>query len=547
MRCLLLVLVLALGACAQVPTSGPIVEVDQQVTDTANSSFVRVIARPPQPGMTQSQIVQGFLDAASGFEDDHAVAKEYLTSEEAGRWNPTTGTRVYGNATVSLAQPTDTSVVLTASQVGLISDRSQYVQSPPASLMEVPFELQRVGADWRISRAPQGLLLSRAAVERSFREFDTYYVARPGGILAPNPILFQSSQADITTDLVKELVAGPSRWLAPSVINAFPSGTQVRSVTVTDGVALVDFSVTIVGADGVARQQLSAQLVWTLRQIASIRAVTITAEGQVLDIPGSQNPLSRTAWADYDPDGLSGAVNYYVDRGGRLYSVDSANTASPAVGAAGTAEPAVSNPLISIDQTAAAATDDAGTLLTTQLEPDSKWRDGPTARSRGGSWDRTGLIWVPVDGGVRVINVLGARDVACPLAGVSSVQISRDGSRAAVISDGRAYLLRVDRSVTTPALVGPRLLSEVPVRAASWLNANSVVLLTTVTEQPAQVATVDLGLYTMRYLGGPPRASSVAAAPDRAVLSGTAEGQIWAFNGSTWVPVTEGRQPRYPG
>ena len=143
--------------------------------------------------------------------------------------------------------------------------------------------------------------------------------------------------------------------------------------------------------------------------------------------------------------------------------------------------------------------------------------------------------------------MLGARDVACPLAAITSVQVARDGSRATVISDGRAYLLRVDRSTTIPALVGPRLLSEVQVRAASWLNANSVVLLTTATDQPAQVATVDLGLYTMRYLGGPPRARSVAAAPDRAVLSGTADGQIWAFNGATWVPVLEGRQPRYPG
>jgi hypothetical protein len=331
------------------------------------------------------------------------------------------------------------------------------------------------------------------------------------------------------------------------VINAFPPGTQVRSVAVTDGIARVDLSAAVVGADAVARQQLSAQLVWTLRQIAAIRAVTITADGQLLDIPGAQNPLPRTAWADYDPDGLSGTINYYVARGGRLYSVDTANSASQAPGAAGTADPPVSHPLISIDQTAAAATDDTGTLLTTQLEEDSKWRDGPQSSSQGGSWDRTGLLWLPVDGGVRVVNVLGARDVACPLAAVSSVQISRDGSRATVISDGRAYLLRVDRSVTTPALVGPRLLSEVQVRAAAWLNANTVVLLTTVTDQPAQVATVDLGLYTMRYLGGPPQARTVAAAPDRAVLSGTADGQIWAFNGATWVPVLDGRQPRYPG
>lgn len=547
MRRLLLAIILLLAACARVPTSGPIVEVDQPVTDTANNSFVRVLARPPQPGMSQTEIVQGFLDAASGFEDDHAVAKEYLTTEEAARWNPTTGTRVYGNDTQTLAQPSETTVLLTASQVGLISDRSQYVQSPPASLMEVEFELQKDGADWRISRAPQGLLLSRAAVERSFREFNTYYVARPGGILAPNSILFQSSKPDIVSDLVKELVAGPSRWLAPSVINAFPVGTTVRSVTVTDGVAFVDLSSQVQDADGVARQQLSAQVVWTLRQIASIRAVTIASEGQPLAIPGVPNPVPRTAWADYDPDGLAGAVNYYLIRGGRVYSVDTANTATQVPGAPGIADPPVSDPLISMDQTAAAVTDDTGRLLTAQLETDSKWRDGPLMASRGGSWDRTGLLWLPVGGAVKVVNVLGEREVACSLSDISSVQVSRDGSRATVISAGRAYLLRVDRSSDTPALVGPRLLSDIPLRAAAWLNANTMVLLTRAKEQPAQVATVELGLYTVRYLGGPPQARTVAAAPDLAVLSGTADGQIWAFNGATWVPVLEGRQPRYPG
>ena len=92
-------LLVLLAGCAQVPTSGPVVEVDQQVTDTGTTSFVRVLARPPQPGMTPSEIVQGFLDAASGFEDAHAVAKEYLTPAAARQWNPSLGVRVYGNDT----------------------------------------------------------------------------------------------------------------------------------------------------------------------------------------------------------------------------------------------------------------------------------------------------------------------------------------------------------------------------------------------------------------------------------------------------------------
>ena len=32
-----------------------------------------------------------------------------------------------------------------------------------------------------VDLVPEGLLLSRAAVERSYREFQTYFVAKPGG------------------------------------------------------------------------------------------------------------------------------------------------------------------------------------------------------------------------------------------------------------------------------------------------------------------------------------------------------------------------------
>ncbi len=372
-------------------------------------------------------------------------------------------------------------------------------------------------------------------------------MARPGGILAPNPVLFRSSQGDVTVDLVSALVAGPSRWLGPAVINGFPSGTAVQGVSVTDGVAVVDFNQAILNADPVARQQLSAQLIWTLRQIATISALIITADGQPVEVPGAQTPQPRTAWPDYDPDGLSGAATAYIARSGRILALDAAATAVPVAGSAGTAEPPVTDPLVSLDQTALAATDTTGVLLTTQAETQSQWRRGPVANTRGGSWDRTGLLWVAVDGGVQVVNVLGVRDVVCPLSDITSVQIARDGSRAVVVSDGRAYVLRVDRTATTPALAGPRLLADVSVRGAVWASATTVAMLTRALDQPPQVATVDLGLFTLRYLGGPPRARTVAAAPDRPLLSGTGDGQIWSFNGSTWIPSVPGRSPRYPG
>lgn len=546
-RALALLGVLLLAACAQVPTSGPIVEVDQPVTDVGTSSFVRVLARPPQPGMDPTQIVQGFLDAASGFEDGHAVARQYLTSEAAATWNPQAGVRVYGNDTENLSAPSDEIVTMTASQVGFISARAQYVQSPPDAALAVQFDVVRVGSEWRISRAPQGLLLSRAAVERSYREYQTYYVADPGGILAPNAVLFASSQRDVTADLVAALLAGPSRWLAPAVTSAFPVGTRLNGVSVTDGVATVDFSDQVLSADDQARQQLSAQLVWTLRQVGTIGAVEITADGQPVEVPGVPLQQPRSSWADYDPDGLAADATYYLIRGGGVHTLDPSNTAVRVSGAAGTVPPEVRDPLVSLDETAVAATDSLGRVRTAALEEGSRWRSGPAAPTRGGSWDRTGLLWVAAGGGVEVINVLGQRPVDCPLPGVTSVQIARDGSRAVVIAGRTPYLMRVDRSGSSPALVAPRLLTSGPVRAAAWASATGVALLAVPDGQPPQIATVDLGLLTVRYLGGPPQARTVAAAPDRPILSGTADGQIWYFNGTTWIPTTSGRQPRYPG
>jgi hypothetical protein len=209
--------------------------------------------------------------------------------------------------------------------------------------------------------------------------------------------------------------------------------------------------------------------------------------------------------------------------------------------------------LISLAQTTIAATDPAGQVLRADLVTPSRWRDALTdGDTRGGSWDRTGALWLPDrQGRVQIVSVLGSQNVPTPLDDVVSVQISRDGSRAVVLAGPRsgatAYLMRVDRTTGPPRLSRPREIATGPVRAAAWVSATQAALLVNEPDQPPQVATVDLGLFSVRLLGGPPRARTVAAAPDRPLLSGTADAQIWEFNGTTWVPLTPGEHPRYPG
>ena len=45
---------------ARVPTSGPIKQ-GEEIGGFQDDQVIRVIARPPRPGMTQLQVVQGFI------------------------------------------------------------------------------------------------------------------------------------------------------------------------------------------------------------------------------------------------------------------------------------------------------------------------------------------------------------------------------------------------------------------------------------------------------------------------------------------------------
>jgi hypothetical protein len=105
-----------LAACAVIPTSGPIqqgAEVGVETTD----QVIRVIARPPQSDMTPTEIVSGFLQASASFEDDHAVAREYLTPQAAVMWDPSINVSVY-DGVPTIVPDGVTAVDMTATRVG---------------------------------------------------------------------------------------------------------------------------------------------------------------------------------------------------------------------------------------------------------------------------------------------------------------------------------------------------------------------------------------------------------------------------------------------
>ena len=49
---------------------------------------LRIVPEGPAPGAEPAAVVSGFLRAGAGFDDDHAVARSYLTTEASSVWNP---------------------------------------------------------------------------------------------------------------------------------------------------------------------------------------------------------------------------------------------------------------------------------------------------------------------------------------------------------------------------------------------------------------------------------------------------------------------------
>lgn len=545
---------LLVGGCAQVPTTGPVVpvdEVDQTVPDT---SFVRALAQRPTDGMTQPEIVQGFLDAASGFDDGHAVAREYLTPAAAANWDPAARALVFQNGTLSLTQDGERVITVQATRTGLISPSADFNPSEPGSLLQTEFRLVQIDGQWRISNPPQGLLLSQTDMFRSFRTVSTYFIAQPSAVLAPNPLLLPNNRPDLPTTLVNSLLSGPSRWLAPAVRTGFPTGTRLSdgAVTVVDGVAEVDLTDEVVGTTQEQRTELSAQLVWTLKQVPGVTAVRVTAGGEPLVIDGVDPVQGRDSWPTFNPAGLAAGAPLYFTRNSRVLQFNGVDPATAVPGPAGLTGASVEWPVVSPVQPTLAATRFDGSLAFTQLLADSSWETSASeTTTRGASLDRTGWLWTPVGDRLELVNLLAVilRTPPTP-SPVRAIEVSRDGSRAIFVSGAggqrSAYVVRIDRS-SLPTPQAPRLLPVGSVRAAAWSGPDQVALLVKPAGEPAQIALVELADQQVRLLGGPPEAVSVAAAPGRPLVSGTADGRIWEYRGQTWVPVLAGEDPRYPG
>lgn len=546
---------------AQVPTSGPIEQGDQVGVDPEDQ-FIRVIARAPLPGMTPEEIVQGFLDASASFDDDHAVARSYLTPAASRAWDTNAGVTVYEGAPALTSL--GAAVSFMAPHSGSIESNGRYVIASPGSEVRTTFFLEEIGEEWRISRVPEGLLLSQVDVDRAFRSFDVYFFNPDFRMLVPDPRMIPVIGPGLATALVRRLIAGPTDWLQPAVRTGFPAAVRLNidAVPIEGGVAQVDLTSTINEVDDQTREAISQQLVWTLRQLPEVDAVSITAAGQPVVVPGVANPQPRDAWPLVDPNAMPpGSVGYVTRPEGVVrLGIDEV---APVPGAAGEGETTLIDIAIALDSSALAGIDTEGAVWRSRLAAGAamiRIREEGRAVSLAfdGSNDvwvvdaEDGLIAVSPDGTSRAVSIEGLTGRAQLRAAVPS----RDGTRAALIilrgPRTEVLLARIDRSTLSPS--GIRV--EEPVRVESrlaevvdvaWSGADTLTVLGSESAGSLQVFEIDLARGVAVPVGSPEAPVNVGAAPGLRTLVGAADGLVYELDSTVWSERVRGSSPTYPG
>ena len=95
---LLALILLLLTSCAQIPRSGPVGKSTDESAGNPNAPVFFPAA--PRPGAGPEAVIEDFYLAGSGYEDDYAVARQYLTPGSSVTWKPDQRALVFRKATV---------------------------------------------------------------------------------------------------------------------------------------------------------------------------------------------------------------------------------------------------------------------------------------------------------------------------------------------------------------------------------------------------------------------------------------------------------------
>jgi hypothetical protein len=571
---------LGVGGCVSVPTSGPIEKVEGPQRASQN---INVEVRPPAPGDEPRQIVDGYLRANNNYQPNYSVAKQFLTRTAAESWSPEAGVWIYqGSPTATTA-----SAILGGRLVGSLGrDRTYKVEDRD---LHVDFNLVKDDkGEWRINKPPPGLMVAEYSFKSFYQGYDLYFIGN-GSSLVPQPIYLPrlSSPANVASALMKALLNGPSTWLKPAVSTAIPPNTSLSmdSVTITDGIAEVPLSDSVLDLSDSQRSLLAAQIVYTLRQAGGVKGVVIKVNQQSYRVPGS-DPNSQVVSVDaiprdLDPIPFVAGEQLYAVRSGAVKQVTMTSdspTVSPLPGPLAHGTNRVNSVAVSVTNTDLAVTTNDRTAL---RRAPVGGGDPITLLSSGVSdllrpqFTRYGEIWaIGRQGGKQRIWMFTPGNKPVPINSqvlgdghVTAFKISPDGTRMALVRTnknrselGLARIIRSDKIMVDQWRPLNIMQTNSSTRISkiadvAWLDATELMVLGVAegatAYAPFRVAE-DASQITPEGESDNWNAVELAVLPrtQTAIVVGRvgAAGKTWKDDGNQWLPFVDNVSTiAYPG
>ncbi len=546
----------ALVACAGIPTSGPVREGD---TEVAQQQPFAPLLQGPTPDASPRAIVQGFLSASSGGSvSGFDVAREFLTDDAAVAWDPLAHVTIFDSRQVEQLHDEATGTHTYRVPVAAVVDANGVMVEASSDVhADVTFTVtQDEFGQYRISSLEDGIVMSAADFGRFFRPLKLYFSSADAQVAIPELRWFANNE-QIATAVARELVAGPSPWLADAVITGFPPGSalDVDAVIVDEGTALVALATGSSGTSG-QRALAQAQLDLTLRQLIPVQSVTVTVGG----VPLVGEASTALTHADVPPETAA------VIAGNRLGVFDGTQVLVTAP-EAGVLPEGAWGIALAYDSTTTAFVADGDIAVSTALAQEAALEVyDPSAEPLVGaelvefdttldgddliapSFDRHGWVWSTerTSTGTIVAALPGGDELVLDapwLAGrsVQALAVSRDGTRLAVLSRATGTVQSLDVAAITrevsgaPLSIGQPLAlvpSLEPAVDLTWSDATGLV---TLFEETGNLEESQVGGWTRMEAVLPEARRITARNGVRTLLAIDSEGSLVARAGNSWT------------
>jgi len=530
---------LALTACGSLPTTGQ-VQPGLPAGDVATAPEFAFIPAGPQPGASPEEIVDGFIRAGTGAAGGWERAREFLAPSLRDEWDPT------ASVTVDIGEreftsPTEGQVSAALVRVATVDENGAY-SLDEGTTTELPFRLaQQDDGEWRITEAPDGIVLARNVFPSIFHEYAVMYFDPTWTYLVPDVRWFATNAA---TRISRALLDGaPSPWLAESVVTAVPDSVHLEpaAVPVSSGVANVGLSSEALDLDAETLSRIQAQLDASL-QTANISHADLFVETTPLD---PEPAVTRSTSVVAQPLVLT-EDGFGFLTGGEIAPLPGLSQLVVET------QPAALQ--VAPDRDFAAARLANGAVARLDAEQGVLVTD-----TRSGlvdpSADPLGYVWSVPSGAPSAMQVVGVDGAVRPVADawtgatqVRAMSVSRDGTRvAAAVSAGGSSEVWVAGVVRDAQGVPVRLgeherIASLPGQALSlsWLDDSTVGVLASGMGGGVSLFEVVVG-GTMTTTDAPTTASSVSGVNSpAAVRLRTDDGLVYVRRGSSWAQTTQG-------